>query len=492
MSLQKYIDRFKDLKILCIGDIMLDRFMYGNVSRISPEAPVPVFNFKNQKEMLGGAGNVVANLTTLGCKVSFIGVVGDDADGKKVADMLKNSGVKAHLLYLKNISTIVKTRMIAGNNHLLRVDIEDKFPTPADITNQIDKIVTMAVKSADLILLSDYNKGTLPSVVVQAIINKAKEYDKKVLIDPKGIDYTKYAGADLVKPNLKEFKLATNSDPEPKSPNFKEQLRKAAEYLFSYCKIKNVLVTLSEYGMAYIPSDPSKEVLVIPTKAKEVFDVSGAGDTTLAALGASICAGAEMIEAMNIANCASGIVVGKLGTACVSADELKKALSEDNKQDYEEYSKILSREKLVPVIENLKKQGKKIGFTNGCFDLLHLGHINSFQLAKKECDILVVAVNTDEGVHKLKGPDRPIQDEKTRSNIIAALECVDYVVLFDEDTALETVMAIKPNVICKQGYTIDKWPEAQAVEAYGGKAIVLPIVEGYSTTNTLKKIRNEK
>lgn len=492
-QLQNNIDRIKDITILCIGDIMLDRFVYGNVNRISPEAPVQILNLKNSKEMLGGCGNVVANLSTLGCKTDYIGIVGNDEAGRKISKLLKKVGSHSHLLKLDDYSTIVKTRFIAGNNHILRLDEEEKLPIIRNLLPKYEKIIRRAVKKSDIVILSDYNKGVFTFDTTQLIIRICKQYGKKVIVDPKGNDYSKYSGATFVKPNLKEFSVATGLDLFPTDKDFDEKIQIGAKGLFEKCNIENLLVTMSEHGIMHISSKAPNNIVKLPTEAKEVFDVSGAGDTTIAVFTLSLALGLNTIEAMKMANIAAGIVVGKVGTACVSINEFKKAINQEKiPNNFTHLNKIISLEYAKDLVQNLQSKGKIVGFTNGCFDLLHLGHLNSFAQAKKHCDYLIVGINTDSSIKRLKGSSRPYQDEITRSNIVAALDYVDYVVLFDDDTALPLVEAIKPNVIAKEGYAIDNWPEAQFVESYGGKAITLPRLEGVSTTDFIKKLRGEK
>ena len=492
-SLSMVVDCFKEVKALVIGDIMLDRFIYGKVERISPEAPVPVFRYKNEKIMLGGAGNVVANLTALGCQVQFLGVVGQDQTAHQVQNLLSQSGAETHLLKLKDYPTIVKTRLIANNNHLARIDMEDYLPIADSVLPRIKRLLKQAIRRVDIVLLSDYNKGIFTPQTTQMIIKLCHEFKKIVVVDPKGTNYEKYAGATLVKPNLKEFGEATGHKYEcnPKSVDFYREFHEGAKYLFKKYKIQNVLITLSEHGMAFVSGKDPDALIQIPTVAKEVFDVSGAGDTSMAALGAALGAGAPIKDAMQIANMASGIVVGKLGTATVSADELKKSFYEAEKADKNETPnrKIITLQEVKTIVATLKNQGKIIGFTNGCFDCCHLGHLHSFIEAKKHCDVLIVGVNSDASVKRYKGPSRPLQDERTRSLLLASMEFIDYVIVFDDDTALPLVDELRPDVLAKEGYTLDKWPEGRFVQSYGGKAVTLPRLVGYSTTGLLEKMK---
>lgn len=489
--LSSYIEKFSKVRVLVIGDIMLDRFVYGKVERISPEAPVPVFRFAYEKEMPGGAGNVVANLVSLGCKATFIGITGRDENGSKITALLEKSGAHSHLLRLKDYPTIVKTRLIAGNNHLLRADQEEIIPVITELLPKFRKILTQAVKNADIVLVSDYNKGLLTPVSTQMIIDVCNQFHKPVLIDPKGADYSKYSGATLVKPNLKEFSEATGQKYNPEAADFHQKMVEGAKALFAKYYINNLIITLSEYGMIHIPAENPEDIQHIPTEAKEVFDVSGAGDTALAALGIAVGCGTPYKDAMKLANIASGIVVGKLGTATVSRTELLDAILQrtTSESSWPQKRKIITLEQAVNIVAKFRKTGKKIGFTNGCFDCCHLGHLNSFMEAKKLCDVLIVAVNSDASVKRYKGPSRPIQDEKTRALLLASLEYVDYVIVFDEDSPLHIVEVLKPDVVAKEGYALDKWPEGRLALSYGGKAVTLDRIEGYSTSNLVAKMK---
>ena len=489
--LATYIENFRRVQALCIGDIMLDRFMYGKVERISPEAPVPIFKLCKEKQMLGGAGNVVANMASLGCQVTFIGIVGNDEAGKKLSTLLRKAKAHAHLLRLEDYPTIVKTRLIAGSNHLLRADQEEQLPVIEALLPKFEKILTQAIKNVDVVVLSDYNKGLLTPITTQMIINICHKFNKPVIVDPKGSDYSKYIGATIVKPNLKEFSEATGKKYNPQDKGFLAAVKNNAQELFEKFKIKNLLVTLSEYGMMFVPSDKNEDCLQIPTEAKEVFDVSGAGDTSLATLGAAIGSDVPIKEAMKLANLASGIVVGKLGTATVSAEELKAALSqkESSEDGWQQKKKIITLSQADEIVKRLKENGKTIGFTNGCFDCCHLGHLNSFMQAKRLCDVLIVAMNSDSSVKRYKGENRPIQDEKTRSMLLASLEFVDYVIVFEEDSPLHIVEKLKPDVVAKEGYALENWPEGRLAQSYGGKAVILNRIEGYSTSNLVQKMK---
>ena len=452
MLTKNILDKFKNLTVLCIGDIMLDRFCYGEVERISPEAPVPIFKILKEKTMLGGTGNVIANLASLNIKTKYAGVTGNDDSSAEIEKFLSKANCKYSLIKLKNHKTTTKIRMIANNNHLIRADKEDFLILDEKHLKDFEKIVEKEIKNSDIVLVSDYKKGLLTTESTQMIISLCKKHDKKVLVDPKERDFSKYANADIVKPNLKEFELVSGEKFDTRSDDFKLKIKTSALEVMKKYKIKNLLITLSKDGMIFVPS--KGDAIQISAEAKEVFDVSGAGDTSLAVLGASIAAGTTVSDAMKLANLASGIVVGKLGTACVTPDELALAIDK----------------------------------SNGSFDVMHLGHIHSFASTKNECDVLFVGINSDKSIKRLKGNKYPLQNEKTRSYVVASLEFVDYVVLFDEDTALELVEELRPDVIAKEGYKIENWPEAQKVLSYGGRVIELERVEDYSTSAVLRKI----
>ena len=466
------INNFKNLTVLCVGDIMVDKFFYGEVERISPEAPVPIFKITKEKSMLGGTGNVIANLASLGIKTKFAGIVGNDDSGKLLEKFLDTTGCDYSLLKPENYPTTTKIRMIANNNHLIRADKEKDLKIDDSYLKKLEAIVETQIKDVDIVLLSDYKKGLLTKESTQMIISLCKKHNKKVLVDPKERDFSKYSHADIVKPNLKEFELVSGKKFDTNEDNFKIEIKTTAiEVMKKYC-INNLLITLSKDGMIFVPSNG--DAIHISAEAKEVFDVSGAGDTSLAVLGATLAAGAKISDAMKYANLAAGIVVGKLGTACVKAEELAEAIDKSNGvHKLSQANKIITLEEAINLSKELKAKGKIIGFTNGCFDVLHLGHIHSFAGAKNECDYLFVGLNSDKSIKHIKGEKYPLQNEKTRAYVIASLEFVDYVVLFEEDTASNLIKSIKPDVIAKEGYKIEDWPEAQEVISYGGRAIQL-------------------
>ena len=494
-KLKNLIEKLPEVHALVIGDVMLDKFMYGVVERISPEAPVPIFKSLSEKIALGGAGNVAANLSALNCSVHLMGVIGKDETGKTLMDQLDRLHIQHTFMQLPDFPTITKTRFIAKNNHLMRWDQEKFFTLSSEEEEKFLLKFTKLLPKFNVVLLSDYNKGLLTPTLTQKIIRQCNALNKFVLIDPKGNNYSKYHGATLIKPNLSELELITQTKLSLDKPDFILDVKKAASQMLDTISINHAIITLSEKGMLYVPHQPDIEPIYLKTFAQEVFDVSGAGDTSLSVLGAATAMGASIAEAMELANLAAGIVVGKIGTATLTPQELMVALQKRYQPTKPSLAvkKNVSLEKAIELVKKERNEGKVIGFTNGVFDLLHLGHLDSLRQLRAECDYLVVAVNKDISVKRYKGPNRPIQDEQTRAQILAALDCVDLVILFDQEgndnTATPLVRLLKPDVIGKEGYTIDKWPEAQYVASYGGKVITLKRLEGYSSTNLVEKMK---
>lgn len=490
--LKDCLRRFKSVHMLCVGDMMLDSFVYGDVDRISPEAPVPVFRWRREKETLGGVGNVAANLRALGAKVSLVCRIGEDGAGARVRELLKASGTTLLESVRADIPTIRKVRFVSMNSHLLRMDRETvAWPDEAER----GRIVSLVEKALDggvsLVLLSDYAKGVFSPELTQSVISLCRARGIPVFVDPKGVDYAKYAGATLVKPNRRELEAALGEKVDLDGASFPDCVAGAARRLARQNGLGDVMVTLSERGMVYVPADGSPAIH-LPTESREVSDVSGAGDTTIATLAAATAAGAGMRDAMTLANVAAGIVVGKVGTAVVTPEEMFRKILRKDASSMPFGEKVFSRGEMAAKAREWRAEGLKVGFTNGCFDCLHCGHLSSLYQAKARCDRLVVAINTDASVRRLKGPSRPIQDERTRAFVLAGLETVDAVVLFDDDTALGVVEEVRPDVIAKEGYTIDNWPEARAVVAWGGEAVTLERVDGYSTSAMVKRMEERK
>lgn len=477
---------FSKVRILCVGDVMLDRFVSGDVERISPEAPVPIFRWSSERRMLGGVGNVVANLHALGAKAVLASRLGRDAEGEDVKRLLREQDAELVGVESASVPTIQKTRFVAKGHHVLRMDREKVVAPDADEEARLVASVAACLGDVDLVILSDYAKGLLSGSFCKRVIAAARAAGKPVYVDPKGKDYRKYAGATLVKPNRKELEAVCGIALDPSAEGFLDQVVFYARKLLETIGIDAAVVTLSERGMVYVPLGGG-EILHLPTEGREVCDVSGAGDTTMAVLAAARAAGEPIRAAMELANVAAGIVVGKVGTATVTAGELTAKLVGRTCVSPSAGGKVFARAALADKVRAWQAQGFRVGFTNGCFDCLHSGHLHSLRQARGSCDRLVVAVNTDASVRRLKGPTRPLQDERTRTEVLAALSCVDAVVLFDDETALPTVEALRPDVIAKEGYSLDRWPEARFVTSYGGTAVTLDRLEGYSTSAMLSR-----
>lgn len=478
------ISRFPALTVLVVGDFMLDRFVHGKVLRVSPEAPIPVLNHARDEVMLGGAGNVVANVAALGGKAIPVSVIGRDEAGDKLRQMLAERGIDGGgLVASPGRTTSRKTRFVA-QQQLLRFDEEVVAPLAAADRRALIAAFSAALGEADIVILSDYGKGILAEGVAAELIGLCAEAGKRVLVDPKGSDYGLYHGATAVTPNRKELReataLPTGSDAEVEA---------AGRLLIDRHSFDFVLATRSEEGMSVV--EPSR-TLHLPTKAREVFDVSGAGDTVIATFALSLAAGCNNEQAAEIANSAAGIVVGKQGTAQTNPGELIAKLSAGQSHASEQPLDLpLDRAAVARLSAAWKAAGLKVGFTNGCFDILHVGHLAQLEDARSRCDRLIIGVNTDASVKRLKGPERPINGEADRARMLLALKAVDAVVLFDEPTPLELIRAVLPDLLVKGGdYTVDRVVGADLVLANGGEVHLTPIVEGRSTTAIVNKIKS--
>lgn len=494
----------KRSNILVIGDVMLDIYYGGEVSRISPEAPVPVFKKLNERCVLGGASNVVANLAAANQHASILAMIGDDSDGRKIRGLFHEIGVDSSLLSTWKRPTITKTRFLAENNQqVLRLDIEDSHPILDDEVTALLKKLSEVIDQFDLILLSDYMKGLLTYEFTQGVINISKAHGKKVLVDVKDPQFEKYKGAWLLKPNTKELNTLT------KMPVFTdEELIAAARYLLEMADCEYVLTTRGAKGMVLVGKDIE---YYLDTVGKSVYDVTGAGDTTIAYLTAAIASGLNIREAMKIANYAAGIQVSRVGTSSVYMHEVEEAMESGGGYRKQKVFRLNERDELKRLIEDWRSKGETVVTTNGCFDILHRGHISLLEEAKTYGDHLIVMINTDKSVKRLKGPSRPINSEEDRAMVIAALDCVDVVALFDplsdnvsipasdfhgmsdelKKAAMEAPMGIlkliAPDVHAKGGdYTVEQVPEAIYAKEY--KAV--PFVKGYSTTKTIEKSKH--
>ena len=480
--MKKTLPDFTKVTALVIGDVMLDVYEHGIVSRISPEAPVPVFRRQQKSFVAGGAANVALNLAKLGCRVELFGATAQDVAGKHLRRLMGEAGVKARLGYGKTQFTTVKTRFVVDDKHLLRMDEDSRVVWSDSSVKVISKDFERLISYADIVVLSDYDKGFLSAAVCQRVIDIARHQGRPVMVDPKGHDYTKYRGASIVKPNLNEFEVMTGARVDFSAVGWETRLADVARTFCRHYNFGAMLITLGAKGMSYVPRKGKGAGTLFPSEVMSVYDVSGAGDTALAVLSAVVGAGGDVLDACDLANRVAGLAVAKRGTAVVSAAELEISLCRRGQ------GKVVDVNTCVRLVASFKKLGKTVGFTNGCFDCCHLGHLSSLQEAKRRCDILIVGVNSDNWIRRHKGRRRPIQDEATRTAILAALESVDFVVVFSSETALPLVKRIKPQVIAKEGYAFEDWPEGRYVQSIGGKAIALKRVEGYSTTGLISRM----
>lgn len=465
--------------VLVVGDAMLDRYVYGTVKRISPEAPVPVLAVEREVAMPGGAGNVVRNLTALGAAVAFVSVVGDDQAGSDLTGLIGGQpGVEPWLLVQGGRHTTTKTRFIANGQHMLRADQEVVQGIHPRLADRMVKIAGDAVAATTVLVLSDYGKGVLDGTTAKRLIDAAHAAGRPVVVDPKGRDYSRYAGADLITPNRAELAEATGLPVDTE-----EAILDAMRTLQQAHDFRAVLVTRSEDGMTLLEDG---RIHHFPAEAEEVHDVSGAGDTVVSTLSAGMAAGLKLPVAARLANIAAGIVVGKVGTAVAREEELLEALTPERGA----LRKVMNRSAALEQVERWRRRGWRIGFTNGCFDLLHPGHVHLLEQARSWCDRLVVGLNTDASVKRLKGPARPIQSEAARAAVLASLATVDCVTLFDEDTPIELIRELRPDVLVKgSDYTVEQVVGGNIVLDYGGQVKLAELLPGNSTTATVARIK---
>lgn len=472
-ELSEMVRLFEGARVLVVGDVMLDRFIYGRVGRLSPEAPVPVLEHEQESQMLGGAGNVAANVRSLGGRPFLVGIVGSDQEGETIRRLCEGLDISSCGLVRSAVRrTSVKTRFIANRQQVLRFDAETVTPlAPEDQKALVAAFDTFAGE-VDIVVLSDYGKGVLGEAGAPTFITRAKDRELMVLVDPKGSDYSFYRGATYITPNLKELQEATRQD-----VSTDEAVTVAARSLISSVQADAIIATRSERGISIVHA---KDAVHIPARAREVFDVSGAGDTVVAGLAIALAHRVPVNDAASIANAAAGVAVTKLGTAQVTLDELISALAESPNTAP---PGLLTRDEAVRLAEGWRKQGLKVGFTNGCFDILHPGHISLLEQARQHCDRLVVGLNDDVSVARLKGPGRPINPQQARAIVLAALKRVDAVVLFGEDTPEALIRALAPDVLTKGAdYTLDQIVGADFVLSRGGRVERATLVEGQSTT----------
>ncbi len=478
------VEALAGVRVLVVGDLMLDRFVYGQVERVSPEAPIPVLRVERELTVLGGAGNVLRNLAALGAVPRVIGLVGDDAAGREVAALLHDAGQPEAPLIAAGRATTVKERFVAGVQQLLRSDREAATAAAeADAANlraSLETAFADAGRVPAALVLSDYGKGVLTPAFCAAAIAAARSRGLPVVVDPKGRDFSLYRGATLVTPNRRELAEASGL---PTGDSV--QIEAACRKVIAEAGVEGVLATRSEQGMTLVAGDqPARH---LPARAREVYDVSGAGDTVVAVVAAALGAGLPAPEAARLANVAAGLVVAKRGTAVIRSDELLRALHAVELRQAED--KLVDPEQLLAERADWARAGLTVGFTNGCFDLLHPGHISLLRQARAACDRLVVGLNSDESVRRLKGPDRPIQGEAARATVLASLECVDRVVVFADDTPLELIAALRPDVLVKGAdYSLDQVVGGDLVRGYGGRVLLAELLPGHSTTATIGRL----
>jgi len=474
---------FGRLRVLVVGDIMLDRYILGDVDRISPEAPVPVLRHVQRYERPGGAANVAMNLAGLGCKAYLAGLWGADGEQAELEKLLQSAGVDTLGVVSGSLPTISKTRIVGRNQQLLRLDIESRDAVPAIEEQRLTERAVELTAKVHAVVLSDYAKGALTAALCERVIRAARMAGIPVLADPKTPDFSKYSGATTVCPNLGELAAATGV-----ASHRTDELLAAGEGLLAEHDFQFLTVTMSEKGIALISRDGA--VFRSPARAREVFDVSGAGDTVIATLAASLAGGLQMRTAVELANVAAGIVVGKVGTVPIALHELIAALTPSSGLNAVE--KLLDFERAKLRVAEWRASGETIVFTNGCFDLLHVGHITLLEDCRRFGSKLVLGLNSDASVCRLKGPSRPIVGERERARVMAALAAVDAVVLFDEDTPLELICALRPDVLVKGGdYTVETVVGHEDVIAAGGRVEIVPTVEGFSTSSIVKKLQTQ-
>jgi len=471
-------DEWAGKRLLVVGDVMLDKYIWGDVGRISPEAPVPVVRGLRQDEKPGGAANVAMNLAHLGAQTTVVGITGGDENERLLADRLRSNGITPHFITSDGFPTITKTRILGGRQQMMRLDFERLGSITQTAFDELLKKALELLPGSHALVLSDYAKGVITPAICQSLISAARKLGIPVLVDPKSSDYSLYRGATTICPNLVELAGAVRLNPADL-----EAVLTAAEAMVTEFDIEFLTATLSDKGIALVR--PGNR-LVAPAQARQVFDVSGAGDTVVAVLALSLASGLQPETAVQLANIAGGIVVGKVGTVPVEKHELLAALSLDIALHAED--RVLTCDELVKRVSLWKANGQRVVFTNGCFDLLHIGHITLLEQARHCGDRLIVAINSDASVGCLKGPNRPIVGQADRARVLAALAAVDAVVIFDEATPLNLILAVQPDILVKGGdYAPENVVGASEVQSWGGEVKIVPLVEGISTTRLIEK-----
>lgn len=471
---------FGGRRVLVVGDIMLDRYLWGQVERISPEAPVPVVRLERRTQTAGGAANVARNLAGLGLRVQLSGITGDDEGRRALLEALTPDGIQTGLLALtRDRATTIKTRIIGNHQQMLRIDEEDTRPLSRRDEDALLATVTSALPGCGALVLSDYAKGALSAYLCPLLISAARSEGIPVLVDPKGRDFAKYAGASVITPNRAELALVTGARRDDVAA-----LLAAGDGLRRQLDLDLLALTLSEQGLALIDGVGTRQ---IPALAREVFDVSGAGDTVIATFAAGLAAGLDTTDTAHLANLAAGVVVGKVGTVPILREELQAAISGESA--LEQVAKIMDLGTAKTRVLGWQAAGDRIIFTNGCFDLLHAGHVSYLELARRHGQRLVVGLNSDRSVRALKGPQRPLIGEDDRARVLAALAAVDAVILFDEDTPLNLICALRPQVLAKGAdYREEEIVGAAEVRSWGGQVILIPLVEDRSTSSIIRRL----
>lgn len=466
-------------KVLVVGDIICDVYLYGTVNRISPEAPVPIFECGERRPVLGGAANVAANLQAFGCEVSLVGVVGSDPAAQEIRMLLEKQGIATTWLVEDPLRpTTEKTRLVAPQQ-MLRLDRETRQPLDPEIWEVVVDLVGALVPQVDGVICSDYHKGVCIPEVLEPLLARARDAGRPVVVDPKARDFTHYRGATVLTPNRLEAERASG-----RVLNDEAEVEAVGRWLCEQSQAEAVLVTRGPEGMSLI--SPTRAPLHILSNAREVYDGTGAGDTVIATFTMAMLSGLDVADAARLANTAAGVVVGKMGTAVVTPTELRTACALEAAP---ELRKILTRDELVRAVRQHRQAGERMVFTNGCFDLLHVGHMRYLQQARALGDRLLLGLNDDASVRRLKGDKRPLIPHGERASVLAALACVDYVTIFSEDTPLELIECVRPDILVKGGdYTPATVVGRDEVEAYGGEVVLVPFVEGISTTNIIDSV----
>ena len=478
-----YYPDFTKTTVLVVGDVMLDRYFWGDVERISPEAPVPVVHVLKKNQVPGGAGNVALNLSGLGADCHLIGVCGNDEAGEFLVSYFARQGITTDLINIEGRSTTAKTRIIGRGQQLLRMDEEETGVLPHGVYENLFRIFNASVENAHAVIISDYGKGVFQQQLARKVIGRCAQNKIPVFVDPKGNDWGRYEGATCITPNTAEFKLVA-----PDMTGDDASFEREAKRVMDQYHLSQLLVTKGPRGMSLFHQN--RKSIHITSDAREVFDVSGAGDTVISTLAASVGAGMDTENAARLANMAAGIVVGKIGTKPITAKELEQTF----------YGKVIGgiNKRMLPgeaseFIAKWRNQGQQIVFTNGCFDILHIGHIKLLHAAAAEGDKLIVGLNSDASIKKIKGPLRPVMGEDERAAILSSLKCVDMVVVFSEETPIELIKAFQPDVIVKGGdYTPETVVGHDIVRCRGGRVVIVPLVEGFSTTGKIERMKKSE